>query len=232
VYGSGGFTSYTSDQLRHQFEGWRDGGITKMKMKVGRDAAADVGRVRVAREAIGPDCELFVDANGAYTRKQALAQAERFAESGVAWFEEPVSSDDLDGLRLMRDRAPAGMDIAAGEYGFDLPYFRAMLDAGAVDVLQADATRCAGISGILGAGALCQARSMPLSAHCAPTLHAAVCCAMPQAVHVEYFHDHARIEHMLFDGALDPVDGALRPDRSRPGIGIEFKRQDAQTYAI
>jgi L-alanine-DL-glutamate epimerase-like enolase superfamily enzyme len=175
---------------------------------------------------------LFVDANGGYTRKQALAQAERFADEGVTWFEEPVSSDDLDGLRLMRDRAPAGMDIAAGEYGFDELYFRRMLDAGAVDVLQADATRCAGFTGFLQAAALCEARSMPLSAHCAPTLHAAVCCAARPAVHVEYFHDHARIERMLFDGALQPRDGRLWPDTSEPGLGIELKRADAERYRI
>ena len=123
-------------------------------MKIGRHPAEDVDRVRAAREAIGPACELFVDANGAYSRKQALGQAERFAELGVTWFEEPVSSDDLDGLRLLRDRGPAGMDIAAGEYGYDLPYFRRMLEAGAVDVLQADASRCAGITGFLRVGAL------------------------------------------------------------------------------
>jgi L-alanine-DL-glutamate epimerase-like enolase superfamily enzyme len=232
VYGSGGFTSYTDAELRAQLEGWRDAGITKMKMKVGRDANADIGRVRAARETIGPGCALFVDANGGYTRKQALAQAERFADEGVTWFEEPVSSDDLDGLRLMRDRAPAGMDIAAGEYGFDELYFRRMLDAGAVDVLQADATRCAGFTGFLQAAALCEARSMPLSAHCAPTLHAAVCCAARPAVHVEYFHDHARIERMLFDGALQPRDGRLWPDTSEPGLGIELKRADAERYRI
>ena len=124
-----------------------------------------------ARQAIGPDAELFVDANGAYSRKQALAFAEAFAEFGVRWFEEPVSSDDLAGLHLLRNRAPAGMEIAAGEYGYDLRYFRRMLDAEAVDVLQADATRCAGITGFLQVGALCQARSLQLSAHCAPSLH-------------------------------------------------------------
>jgi len=173
-----------------------------------------------------------VDANGAYTRKQALAQAHAFAALGVCWFEEPVSSDDLDGLRLLRDRAPAGMDIAAGEYGYDLHYFRRMLEADAVDVLQADCSRCAGISEFLRAGALCSARSMPLSAHTAPSLHAHPCCAIACTRHLEYFHDHVRIEHLLFDGALSPVHGALRPDRSRPGLGLEFKHQDAARWRI
>jgi L-alanine-DL-glutamate epimerase-like enolase superfamily enzyme len=161
-----------------------------------------------------------------------LAFAETFTEYGVSWFEEPVSSDDLEGLRLLRDRAPTGMNIAAGEYGYDLFYFRRMLDAGAVDVLQADATRCAGITGFLRVGALCEARPLPLSAHCGPSLHAHPCCAVGPVRHVEYFHDHVRIEHMLFDGALTPVNGALRPDLSRPGLGLEFKRADAERYVV
>jgi L-alanine-DL-glutamate epimerase-like enolase superfamily enzyme len=232
VYGSGGFTSYSQDRLRRQLGGWAASGIRRVKMKVGRDPAADAARVRTAREAIGPEAELFVDANGAYTRKQALDYADRFAESGVTWFEEPVSSDDLEGLRLVRDRGPAGMAIAAGEYGYELPYFRRMLDAQAVDVLQADATRCQGITGFLKAAALCEARSMPLSAHTAPSAHAHPCCALSVVQHIEYFHDHARIESMLFDGALSPIGGALRPDLSRPGTGLQFKWKDAERYRV
>lgn len=232
VYGSGGFTSYPLDRLQEQLGGWAAAGIRAVKMKVGREPQADPARVRAAREAIGPGTGLFVDANGAYSRKQALALAEEFARSGVTWFEEPVSSDDLAGLRLLRDRAPAGMEVAAGEYGYDLPYFRRMLEAGAVDVLQADATRCAGVTGFLAVGALCQAHGLPLSAHTAPSLHAHVCCALAPARHVEYFHDHARIEALLFEGALTPVDGALRPDRSRPGTCLALKHADAERYAV
>ena len=232
IYGSGGFTSYSLKQLQDQLGGWAAEGIPRVKMKSGTHPQDDLRRVRAAREAVGPDVELFVDANGAYSRKQALRLAEAFAELGVSWFEEPVSSDDLEGLRLLRDRAPAGMDIAAGEYGYDLRYFRHMLDARAVDVLQADATRCAGITGFLQVGALCSAHCLPLSAHCAPALHAHVCCAVPVVRHVEYFHDHARIERLLFDGTLIPADGALHPDLSRPGMGLEFKRADAQHYAV
>jgi L-alanine-DL-glutamate epimerase-like enolase superfamily enzyme len=232
VYGSGGFTSYSDEQLRDQLGGWVARGIPRVKMKIGRHPEDDLRRVKVVCEEIGPDAELFVDANGAYSRKQALAMAEAFAELGVTWFEEPVSSDDLDGLRLLRDRAPAGMDIAAGEYGFDLFYFRRMLDSGAVDVLQADGTRCGGITGYIRAGVLCEARGMPFSAHCAPSLHAHPSCALPAFRHLEFFHDHDRIEHMFFDGALSPVGGALRPDPGRPGFGLEFKRKDAARYAL
>jgi L-alanine-DL-glutamate epimerase-like enolase superfamily enzyme len=232
VYGSGGFTSYSVEQLQAQLGDWVASGIPPVKMKVGREPAADVERVQAARAAIGPTAQLFVDANGAYSRKQALAFAEAFAGSGVNWFEEPVSSDDLEGLRLVRDRVAAGMDIAAGEYGYDLGYFRRMLEAGAVDVLQADATRCAGITGFLRVGALCEARGLPLSAHTAPSLHAHLSCALPAVRHLEYFHDHVRIERMFFDGAPTPVNGALSPDLSRPGMGLVLKRSDAQRHAL
>ena len=204
IYGSGGFTSYTDKELQTQFEGWANQSISKFKMKVGRNPSDDIHRVKVARKTIGNNAQLFVDANGAYSRKQALAFAEAFREFDVSWFEEPVSSDDLAGLRLLRDRAPAGMDIAAGEYGYDLPYFHQMLESGAVDVLQADATRCEGFTVFAQVGALCHARCLELSADTSPQLHAHASCAVIPIRHVEYFHDHVRIENMFFEGVLDP----------------------------
>jgi len=231
VYGSGGFTSYSDQQLADQLSGWVKQGIPRVKMKIGRDAKRDIDRVRVARDSIGPDTQLFVDANGAYSRKQALAQAEHFARSGVYWFEEPVSSDDLAGLRLLRNRAPAGMEIAAGEYGYDIFYFQRMLAAGAVDVQQADITRCGGVTGFLQVASLCQAHNVPLSAHIAPALHTHVACAAPLFKNLEYFHDHVRIERMLFDGLPELANGELRPDLSRPGLGLELKRADAKKLA-
>jgi L-alanine-DL-glutamate epimerase-like enolase superfamily enzyme len=232
VYGSGGFTSYSIDELRQQLARWVADGIPRVKMKIGRDARADRERVAAAREAIGNDAELFVDANGAYSRKLALEQAEFFAGYGVRWFEEPVSSDDLEGLRLIRDRAPASMEIAAGEYGYELTYFDQMIAAGAVDVLQADATRCCGITGFLKTSAICEARSMPLSAHCAPSVHRPLGCALLPLRHLEYFFDHARIESMLFDGFAAPINGALVPDLSRPGLGVELKTEDAERFRV
>ena len=232
VYGSGGFTAYSNDRLAEQLGGWGARGIPRVKMKVGSNAEQDPERVRVARDAIGPGARLFVDANGAYSRKQALDLAGRFADDArVSWFEEPVSSDDLEGLRLLRDRAPAGMEITAGEYGYDAPYFKRMVGAGAVDVLQADVTRCGGITELLRVDALCRAHCLPLSLHCGPAIHLHPATALEQLVHLEYFHDHVRIEHMLFDGVVEPVDGALPPDLERPGSGLELKRSDAERYA-
>ena len=231
IYGSGGFTSYSDRQLARQLSSWARQGIRSVKMKIGRDERRDRERVRVARAAIGREIELFVDANGAYSRKQAFRQAEAFARFDVRWFEEPVSSDDLEGLHLLRDRAPSGMEIAAGEYGYDIFYFRRMLAAGAVDVLQADITRCGGVTGFLQVASLCQSHNMQLSAHTAPALHTHVVCAAPMFRNLEYFHDHVRIERMLFDGLPQMVDGELRPDLSRPGLGLELKRAAAEKLA-
>lgn len=232
VYGSGGFTSYDGDELREQLAGWAAEGIRAAKIKVGRRPEDDPRRVELARSAVGYGVELMVDANGAYDRKQALAMAEAFAGWGVSWFEEPVSSDDLEGLRLLRDRAPAGIEIAAGEYGWDRFDFRRLLEAGAVDVLQADATRCAGVTGFLEAAALCRAFSVPLSSHTAPALHAPLVACAAAGRHVEWFHDHVRLERLAFDGAPVLDGGDLVPDLGRPGLGLELKRADLADHLV
>jgi len=231
IYGSGGFTTYSDDQLRSQFGGWVDNdGCCWVKMKVGTQPDRDPHRVAVAKRAIG-DRTLFVDANGAYSARQALMLAEIFVqEHDVRWFEEPVSSDDLAGMRYVRQRLPLRMELAAGEYGYDIDYFRRMLDAGAVDVQQADATRCGGVTGFLLAAALCEAHHIDLSGHCAPALHLHMACAAPRFRHLEWFHDHVRIEHRLFDGAPVPGDGLIRPDLARAGLGLDFKRSDAARF--
>ena len=232
IYGSGGFTTYTDAELEAQLGGWvRDDGCRWVKMKVGTDPARDPHRVAVAKRAIG-DATLFVDANGALSVKGALQAADAFARHGVAWFEEPVSSDDLDGLRLVRERAPAGMDIAAGEYGYTLDDARRMLAAGAVDCLQADATRIGGLTGFLRASTLAEAHHIDLSGHCAPSMHLHAACCAPNLRHLEWFHDHVRIEHTLFDGAPDPRGGVIRPDPSRPGHGLALRAADAEPFRV
>jgi len=179
---------------------------------------------------IGPDVELYVDANGGYTRKQAIRMARAMAGADVTWFEEPVPSDDLEGLREVRDQVTA--DVAAGEYGYDLAYYGRMLAAQAVDCVQADVTRCGGITEWLRVAAMAAAQSLQVSGHCAPNLHAHVAAAVPNLRHLEYFHDHVRIEDMLFDGALDPAGGILRPDQGRPGLGLKLKSADAEQYRV
>jgi L-alanine-DL-glutamate epimerase-like enolase superfamily enzyme len=233
VYGSGGFTSYDEAELTEQLSEWVHGqGIPRVKIKIGQswghDPGRDLARVRTARDVIGADAELYVDANGGYTRGQSVRMAQAMAEQDVTWFEEPVSSDDLTGLaEIRREVAP---DVAAGEYGYDLHYFQQMCAAGAVDCLQADVTRCAGITEWLRVAALAAANELHVSAHCAPNLHAHPAASVPNLRHLEYFHDHVRIENELFDGALDPAGGVLHPDQGRPGLGLDLRRAYAERY--
>ena len=235
IYGSGGFTPYSPDQLARQLHGWaHDQGIPRVKIKVGQswgtDPGRDLQRMRQAREVIGGDVELFVDANGGYTAKQAIRVMQRAADLDVRWFEEPVSSDDLEGLHEVRDAVSA--DVTAGEYGYDLYYFRRMCQAGAVDCLQVDASRCGGITEWLRAAAVAASYGLEVSGHCAPHLHAHVAAATPNLRHLEWFHDHVRIESLFFDGALDPDGGVLTPDPDAPGNGLTLRRNDAEPFRV
>lgn len=233
IYGSGGFTTYADDETNQQLLRWtQEDGCQWVKMKVGSDPAKDAARVASARRAIGDTAGLFVDANGAYGVKTALQQAAQFAGLGVGWFEEPVSSDDLAGLRTVREGVAPCIDVAAGEYGFTLDEARHMLQAQAVDVMQADLTRCGGVTGFVRIAALCDAFHIPLSAHCAPALHLPAAMSVPRLRHQEWFHDHVRIESMLFDGAPVPHDGVIAPDLTRPGFGLEFRHHDARKFAL
>jgi L-alanine-DL-glutamate epimerase-like enolase superfamily enzyme len=236
IYGSGGFTTYDEPTARQQLETWvSDWAIPRVKIKIGESwgtrPARDLARARFARAVVGPDVEVYVDANGGYRRKQAVRMGKRLRdEAAIAWFEEPVSSDDLQGLREVRDQVDA--DVTAGEYGFDLVYFSRMVEQEAVDCLQVDVTRCGGYLEWQRAAAIAGARSLDVSGHCAPNLHAHVALSVPNLRHLEYFHDHHRIEHMLFDGVLSPKGGVLRPDMEAPGHGMTFKVSDAEPYRI
>jgi L-alanine-DL-glutamate epimerase-like enolase superfamily enzyme len=232
AYGSGGFTSYTEKQLIDQLTGWASDGLRSVKMKIGREPDQDVPRVTAVQKALNGRAELFVDANGAYTRKQALRKAQQFADLNVTWFEEPVTSDDRVGLHLLVEHAPPVMNIAAGEYIYVLDDARLLLEAQAVDILQADVTRCGGVTNFLKIGNVCETYHFPLSAHTSPSVHATLGCALVPAINVEYFHDHARIEQMIFDGAAKAVNGNLKPDLSRPGLGLELKRAAAEKFQI
>jgi L-alanine-DL-glutamate epimerase-like enolase superfamily enzyme len=233
VYGSGGFTSYDEHRTREQLSGWVEKDrIPRVKIKIGEswggNERRDLERVALARDVIGPDTELYVDANGGYTTGQAVRVADQMTRYGVTWFEEPVSSQDTAGLAAVRSQVEP--DVAAGEYSWSLADSARLIDAGAVDCLQLDVTRCGGITEFLRGAALAAAHSLQVSAHCAPNLHAHVGAAVVNLRHIEYFHDHQRIEQLLFDGTLDPHGGALAPDPDQPGLGLQLRTTDAERY--
>lgn len=233
VYGSGGFTTYDDARQHRQLTGWvHEQGIPRVKIKIGEscgtEVARDLARMAAARRTIGADAELYVDANGAYQRKQAIRVAHAVADLDVRWYEEPVSSDDLPGLGLVRDHVVP--DVTAGEYGFDLVYFHRM--APYVDCLQIDVTRCGGITEFLRVAAVADAAGLEVSAHCAPHQHLPVAAATPNLRHLEWFHDHVRIESMLFDGAAPATGGVVPVPLDGPGNGLDLRAADAQPYRV
>jgi L-alanine-DL-glutamate epimerase-like enolase superfamily enzyme len=232
IYGSGGFTTYDGRQVADQLGAWAKQGIPRVKMKIGRHPEEDGERLAAAREAIGPDIPLMVDANGAFSPDAALAWATQHAQFGIDYFEEPVSSDDLAGLRHIRERIVPAIAVAAGEYSWSPLDALRLLGGEAVDILQADVTRCGGITALLQIGALCEAYQRPFSAHCAPALMAHVGCAIPALIHSEYFHDHVRIEQMLLDGVAPVRDGAMHPDLGAAGHGLRLREAEALPYKV
>ncbi len=225
VYGSGGFTSLTDEQLADQVREWSDAGCRAMKIKIGQswgtDIPRDVVRIGAFRELAGPDVELMVDANGGYTSGQARRVGAVLDEMAVRWFEEPVSSDDLGGLAVVR--AAVRCDVAAGEYAADVYTAAALCPV--VDCLQLDVTRCGGYTGFLRGAAIAQAHNVQVSGHCAPALHAPVASAVPNLRHVEWFIDHARLEPLLVDGVPPVRDGAMAVDDVVAGHGMTLSRR-------
>jgi L-alanine-DL-glutamate epimerase-like enolase superfamily enzyme len=219
VYGSGGFTTFDDAQLTAQVEGWQAAGCTAMKIKIGESWGSrierDLERVSRLRELAGDEAELMVDANGGYSPGQARRVGRVLDELGVVWFEEPVSSDDVHALELLR--GVLRCDVAAGEYVSDERDAARL--APAVDCLQLDVTRCGGYTGWLRCAALAAAAGLEVSGHCAPALHAPVAASAARLRHVEWFADHARLEPLLADGVPSVVDGAMVPNRS-PGHGM------------
>ena len=220
VYGSGGFTSMTDEQLAEQVHGWRAAGCTAMKIKIGESWGSrvdrDLSRVEQLAELAG-GARLMVDANGGYSVGQACRVGAALDEMGVVWFEEPVSSDDVHGLSVVRSALRC--DVAAGEYVAEV-YDAAQL-CPVVDCLQLDVTRCGGYTGFLRSAAVAAAHNLQVSGHCAPALHTPVCAAIANFRPIEYFADHARLEPMLFDGVPEVRDGVLAPG-DEPGHGYRI----------
>ncbi|HEY2879095.1 enolase C-terminal domain-like protein [Nocardioides sp.] len=231
IYGSGGFTTDPEDLLREQVDGWVSQGIPRVKIKIGEswggNARRDLERVRLVRQTVGPDVEVYVDANGGYTAQQAVRLGRSLDEHGVTWFEEPVSSDDHTGLRRVREGVTP--DVAAGEYGDSLAYFAHLLAGETVDCVQVDVTRCGGYTEWLRIVALAAAYGLEVSGHCSPALHAPVAMATPNLRHLEWFEDHVRIEERFLDGFPTPEDGAIMPPDS-PGHGLAVRTPDLAAY--
>lgn len=230
-YWSGGFTSYSTQDFEKEWSTAKDLGFECYKMKVGSHPMQDEDRVKIARSLLAPTDKLFVDANGAYSTRQAIALAEQFYKQNVSWFEEPVASDNKEGLKFVRAHLPGEMELAAGEYGWDKFHFASLIQNQCVDVLQIDVTRCGGISNFLKISALAETFHIPISCHTAPYLHIDVACAVPNMRHIEVFKDHKIIEESYFDKASQFDNGYFTPNKTLPGHGLKLRWSEIKAFA-
>jgi len=236
AYASGGWAP--AETIGAQLQSYIDkGGFTAVKMRVGSmDGAPHVSAARVsaARAALGPAVSIMVDAHGTYT----VADAKRFAhmvrDCDLAWFEEPVTADDRQGIAEVR--AACGIPIAVGESEATRFDFRDLAVARAADVFQPDLGFCGGISEAMKIGALASAFNIRLSPHLwagAPAFYAGlhVCAASPASFILEYSLGANPMLHDLVVEKLDVADGTIAiPDT--PGLGITIDEDFLRAYSM
>lgn len=243
-YASGGY--YCNDpnnQLDHQLSRDVEEGFSSYKIKIGEDLDDDVTRVKLAREIIGPDALLMVDANGAYNAETAYLAMRRIQEYGIHWMEEPVMSDDFAGLERLGQRRT--IPIATGESHMTSHEFKRLLDTGAVDVLMPDLTLCGGLDEGQGATLLARLYGIRLSPHVWGTavgLAAAVhyVAAVPRDPFALQSPFPTLIEYdrspnpMRDDLLADPIalNGGMLTVPQGPGLGIEIDENVLRAHRV
>jgi L-alanine-DL-glutamate epimerase-like enolase superfamily enzyme len=194
----------------------KESGFGGAKIKIGRPhVAEDMRRLEAARDAVGPDFEIMVDANQAFTVAEAIRRARHYEEVDLAWYEEPLPAEDIDGhVRLAQSTS---LPIAVGESLYHPSHFREYLQRGACSIVQADVGRIGGITPWLKTAHLAETFNVAICPHFLMELHVGLCAAVPNAAWVEYIPqlDDLTTERITFDG------GYAVPS-TKPGLGIEW----------
>ena len=235
AYASGGWAD--EDGIGAQLQRYTEHGFRCVKMRVGvmdDDVDTSVRRVSAARRALGPGIGLMVDAHGTFGAREALRFARKLEDSDLAWFEEPVSPDDLAGQAELR--AATDIPIAAGESLFTRFDFRDAIAARAIDVLQPDPAICGGITEASRVAVLAETHQLALAPHLwggavmfAAGLHVAI--ASPAAFVLEYSLAHNPLQHELVRRMFPVVDGGIAAPES-PGLGVEVNEDFVRRYTV
>ena len=219
------------DALVSQTLAAQQAGFKGAKIKVGKPHLSDdVARLRAVRDAVDavrPGFEIMVDANQCFTLSEALRRAPRYAELGIAWFEEPLPADDLNGhVQLAAASASVGLPIAVGESLYSPAQFAAYIKCGAASIIQVDVARVGGITPWLKVAHMAEAFNLAVCPHFLMELHVSLCAAVPAAAWVEYIPQLDAVA----SSRLKMEDGhALAPDT--PGLGIEWRWSEIQRLA-
>lgn len=223
VYASGGWTSYTDDQLVAEMQSFAARGFKMVKFKVGyaggTDIRRDVVRVRKVREALGPDIDILVDANNCFDAATAAQLANRIREYDIKLFEEPVFADDIPGLS--RFRRATDIPLATGEHEYTKFGVRDLLLAEAADYVQADGARAGGYTEMLKIAGMTQAWNVKFAPHAMENVHLPLVAATPNAPFLERLAMFEEITARVFKNAAVPVDGFMEVPEA-PGLGLEL----------
>jgi L-alanine-DL-glutamate epimerase-like enolase superfamily enzyme len=234
AYASGGYylEGKTPEKLGEEMASYVQAGFRAVKMKTGRLPPRDEeARVKAAREAIGPDVHLMLDANNAWSDvPTALGYLERFEPYRPYWIEEPFGPDDVDNHAELARRTR--VVVATGEIACGRWHHKALLERRAAEVLQTDAAVCGGISEWRRIAATASSHGVTLCPHWFHDLHAPLVAATPNARYVEFFVDDQVLNfRRLIDGQLAFENGDLIL-RKGPGLGFDFDEKAVRRYAL
>jgi len=201
-------------------------GFSGSKVKIGKPhGSEDYDRLAAMRLALGSGFEIMTDCNQGFTVDEAIRRAARLKELDLAWIEEPLPADDLDGhIRLTRSTPTP---IAVGESMYSIRHFREYMQKGACSIVQVDVARIGGITPWLKVAHAAEAFDIPVCPHFLMELHVSLACAVPNGKYVEYI---PQLDDLTTKG-MEIVDGkALAP--SEPGIGIAWDWEAVKARSI
>jgi L-alanine-DL-glutamate epimerase-like enolase superfamily enzyme len=225
VYGSGGWISYTDEQLADEVSSYVSRGFAGVKIKIGGDEDRDVERVRSVRQAIGPHRKLMVDANQGLTLEHALRLARKLEDCHLDWFEEPFPKDDLESYQRLSNAT--GIPLAAGEREFGVPPFRRLVAERCISVVQPDLLRVGGVTGWRQVAGLADSHLLRIAPHFYREYDVHLAAAEPNLIAIESFD----WLDPLLEEPFEVRDGlAAVPDR--PGFGVTFRQEAIREYRV
>jgi len=223
VYGSGGWLSYTDEQLADEVAGYVARGFAGVKLKVGGDEDRDVERVHAVRRAVGPNCMLMVDANQALTLEKAVRLARRLEDCRLDWFEEPFPKDDIESYVQLANRTE--IPLAAGEREFGTQGFRRLLTARAISVVQPDLLRAGGVTGWRLVAELAEINLLRIAPHFYREYDLHLAASQPHTVAIESFD----WLDSLLESPFEVRDGRAHVSQ-QPGFGVAFKPEAIRQF--
>lgn len=219
-------------QLAQQAVEYLDRGFTAMKMRVGFGAERDLENVRAVRNAVGNDVQLMVDANMAWSPREAIAMAKKLERFELYWLEEPVSCEDAEGSALVA--ATLEMPVALGENAYGVQEFVRLLETRAGDIFQPDVTKSGGLAECRKISALASDQGIPIAAHfyggaigLAATLQ--LFASLPNALMIELDVTPNPLRDEVLVEPLHVEHGYIAIPRA-PGLGVEIK-PDLQSFS-